>query len=98
MIRPLKLLGAVLIAAAIGAPPFHVAAQSPVQPIDEEYTKLIKQHLQDPRISTELVDHLPASATVPTPLKFFGHIIGAPGELDYAKDLARYLETLAKNS
>jgi hypothetical protein len=65
---------------------------------DEEYTKLIKQHLQDPRITTELVDHLPASDKVPTPLKFFGHIIGAPGEIDYAKDLHRYLETLAKSS
>jgi hypothetical protein len=39
-----------------------------------------------------------ASDKVPTPLKFFGHIIGQPGELDYAKDLARYLETLAKSS
>ena len=49
---------------------------------DAEYTAQIKQYLSDPRISTELVDHLPASATVPTPLKFFGHIIGAPGKLD----------------
>src|SRR5262245_14378117 len=73
-----------------------LAAQT--QKNDEEYTKLIKQHLQDPRISTELVDHLPASDKVPTPLKFFGHIIGQPGELDYARDLHRYLETLAKSS
>ena len=65
---------------------------------DEEYTKLIKQHLQDPRITTELVDHLPASATVPTPLKAFGHIIGTPGEIEYAKDLHKYLESLAKAS
>jgi len=35
-------------------------------------TKLIKQHLQDPRITTEYVDHMPASDTVPSPLKFFG--------------------------
>jgi hypothetical protein len=27
---------------------------------DEEYNKLIKQYLQDPRISTDLVDHMPA--------------------------------------
>ena len=45
--------------------------------IDEEYTAKIKASLSDPRISTELVDHLPASATVPTPLKFLGHIVGA---------------------
>ena len=66
------------------------------QKIDDEYTKLIKQYLQDPRITTELVDHLPASDTVPTPLKFFGRPVGAPGELTYAKDIYRYYEALAK--
>jgi hypothetical protein len=65
---------------------------------DEEYTKLIKQYLQDPRITTELVDHLPASDTVPTPLKFFGRIPGTPGELTYAKDIYRYYAALAKAS
>lgn len=54
------------------------------QPIDQEYTAKIREHLQDPRISTELVDHLPAHPTIPTPLKFFGRIVGTPGELTYA--------------
>ena len=71
------------------------APQAP-QKIDEEYTRLIKQNLQDPRISTELVDHLPASDTVPSPLKFLGRAVGAPGELTYAKDIYRYYEALAK--
>ncbi len=70
----------------------------PAQRIDEEYTKLIKQYLQDPRITTELVDHMPASDTVPSPLKFFGRIPGTPGELTYAKDINRYYEALAKAS
>jgi hypothetical protein len=68
------------------------------QRIDAEYTAKIKQHLQDPRISTELVDHLPASSTVPSPLKFFGRIVGTPGELTYAKDIHRYFEALDKAS
>ena len=68
------------------------------QKIDEEYTKLIKQYLQDPRITTELVDHMPASETVPSPLKFFGRIPGTPGELTYAKDINRYYEALAAAS
>src|SRR5438270_9271422 len=68
------------------------------QAVDEEYTKLIKQYLQDSRVTTELVDHLPASDTVPTPLKFFGRIPGTPGELTYAKDIYRYYEALAKAS
>ena len=68
------------------------------QKLDEEYTKLIKQYLQDPRISTELVDHMPASDTVPSPLKFLGRIPGKPGELTYAADINRYYDALAKAS
>ena len=63
---------------------------------DEEYTRKIKEYLQDPRITTELVDHLPASNSVPTPLKFHGRIVGTPGELTYARDIHRYLEAIAK--
>ena len=74
------------------------AADAPVQPQDEAYGKLIKQYLTDPRFSTELVDHMPASQTVPSPLKFFGRIPGTPGELTYAKDIERYYQELAKTS
>ena len=73
------------------------AANAP-QKMDVEYTRLIKQYLQDPRITTELVDHMPASETVPSPLKFFGRIPGTPGELTYAKDINRYYEALAAAS
>jgi len=68
------------------------------QRIDEEYTRLIKEHLQDPRITTELVDHLPASDVVPTPLAFHGRIIGTPGELTYAADMHRYMRAIADAS
>jgi len=82
------------VAVALAAP----AAAQTGQPIDQEYTKKIKEYLQDPRITTELVDHLPASSTVPTPLKFLGRIVGTPGELTYAKDIQRYFEALDKAS
>ena len=72
-----------------------VAFGQAAQRIDAEYTAKIKEFLTDPRITTELVDHLPASATVPTPLKFHGRIIGTPGELTYAKDIHRYMKALA---
>src|SRR5918995_1220226 len=89
----------VLAVVRAGSTPF---AQSPQtaskQKIDTEYTAKIKEHLQDPRISTELVDHLPASDTIPTPLKFFKRIVGTPGELTYAKDIHRYYEALDKAS
>jgi hypothetical protein len=72
----------------------HAQAAAP-QKNDEAYTAKIKEYLTDPRITTELVDHLPASATVPTPLKFFGRIVGTPGELTYAKDIHRYMKAVA---
>ena len=76
------------------------AAQKPTppQPNDEEYTKKIHEYLNDPRFTTELVDHLPASAKVPTPLKFLGKMPGQPGELYYTADINRYYEELAKDS
>jgi hypothetical protein len=67
-----------IVAAGLSLPVAGALAQS-TQKIDQEYTAQIKKDLSDPRISTELVDHLPASSTVPTPLKFLGHIVGAPG-------------------
>src|SRR5579862_1358218 len=74
-----------------------VSAGAPKK-MDVEYTRLIRQYLQDSRITTELVDHMPASDTVPSPLKFFGRIPGTPGELTYAKDINRYYEALAAAS
>src|SRR6201996_565216 len=87
-------LAAVFASAALA----HAQSAPPVQPQDEAYTALIKQHLVDPRFTAELVDHMPASATVPSPLKFFGRIPGTPGELTYAKDIERYYQELAKTS
>ena len=78
------------------------AQNNPGKPVpqkqDAGYTNLIKEYLQDSRISTELVDHMPVSETVPSPLAFFGRIPGTPGELTYAKDIHRYFDTLAANS
>jgi hypothetical protein len=81
----------------VGQAPAAEDAQ-PAQKQDEAYTALIKKHLVDPRFTTELVDHMPASDTVPSPLKFFGRIPGTPGELTYAKDIERYYQELAKTS
>ena len=83
---------ALALVAILSAPGF------PQQAIDSAYTAKIKLYLQDPRVTTELVDHLPASSTVPTPLKFFGRMPGTPGELTYAKDIQRYYEALDKAS
>ena len=93
---------AVCSVVALGVAGSAPSAQSPQpaskQKVDADYTAKIKEYLQDPRITTELVDHLPASDTVPTPLKFLGRIVGTPGELTYAKDIHRYFEALDKAS
>jgi zinc carboxypeptidase len=93
LLRGRVALGPVLLAASLVVPAGAIA-QGSAQKIDEEYTKKIKEYLQDARISTELVDHLPASDKVPTPLKFHGRIVGTPGELTYAKDIHRYLQAV----
>lgn len=49
---------------------------SPKEQNDADYTRQIKQFTTGPQFITEMVDHLPASAKVPTPLKFFGYIAG----------------------
>src|SRR5215471_19951845 len=90
------LRGASIGLAAIALVQAPAALAQAAQKLDQEYTAQIKSSLSDPRISTELVDHLPASATVPTPLKVLGHIVGAPGILDHAADIHRYLEALSK--
>src|SRR5688500_16088675 len=64
------------------------------QPNDAAYTEAIRKQTTDPRFLTELVDHLPASATVPTPLKFHGYIAGAEKKLTYAEDVYRYMRAL----
>ncbi len=94
------LAGSVLLAAAIAAPAY---AQGPrvtatPQKIDEDYTARIKKATPDPRIITELVDHMPASDKVPSPLKFFGYVPGEPGHLTYHADIVRYYEALEKAS
>ncbi len=88
---------ATLLAGGLLAAPVRGWAQAG-QALDREYTAKIREYLQDPRITTELVDHLPASSAVPTPLKFLGRVVGTPGELTYAKDIHRYLAAIAQAS
>jgi hypothetical protein len=65
---------------------------------DEEYGKKIREFTTEKFFLTDLVDHLPASATVPSPDKILGHIVGAPNFLTYSKDIYQYYDDLAKAS
>ena len=72
------------------------AADAPVvQHNDEAYTKKILEYTTEKYFLTELIDHLPASDTVPTPDKVIGHIVGAPDHLTYSADIYKYMRALA---
>ena len=68
--------------------------RNPAIPIDEDYTKKIKEYTTAPYFSSPLVDYLPASQAVPTPKAVLGDIAGAPGILPYAADVHRYMRML----
>jgi hypothetical protein len=71
---------------------------APPQKIDEAYSAKIKEYTTEPFFLTELVDHLPASDTVPSPEKVLGYVIGTPNKLTYTKDIHRYMRELEKAS
>jgi hypothetical protein len=70
--------------------------RDPKQPIDEEYTKKIKEYTTETFFLSPLVDYLPASKDVPTPKATLGDIAGAPGRLPYTKETHDYMRLLAK--
>ena len=86
--RPLTFAAVCLLAACASAQ----------QEIDAAYTAKIRQYTTEPFFLTELVDHLPASATAPTPEKVLGYVVGAPEKLTYSKDIYAYMRALEKAS
>ena len=74
------------------------AERDPKQPLDEEYTKKIKEYTTEPFFTSPLVDYLPASSSVPTPKAVLGDVAGAPGKLPYAEDVYKYMRMLEKAS
>src|SRR6266480_259865 len=68
------------------------------QPIDEEYTKKIREYTTEPFFNSPLTDYLPASATVPPPSSVLGDVAGAPGKLPYAEEVYRYMRMLERAS
>lgn len=79
----------------------QVAAQPGAQPVDTQYTRIVRELTPtDPRwkFTTELVETLPYSATVPTPLKVLGYVPGTIGRLSHVADVNRYFRALAAAS
>jgi hypothetical protein len=86
---------AIALCAALSWLPAYAGAQSRADNNDD-YTKKIREYTTERQFLPDLVDHLPASQTVPAPDKILGHIVGAPDILDYSKDIYRYYDELAK--
>ena len=70
--------------------------RDPNQPIDEEYTKKIREYTTAPVFNSPLTDYLPASPNVPTPKAVLGDVAGAPGKLPYAEEVYRYMRMLER--
>src|SRR6185295_4711462 len=72
--------------------------RDPNQPVDEEYTRKIREYTTEPFFNSPLTHYLPASPSVPTPKSVLGDVAGAPGKLPYAEEVYRYMRLLEKAS
>src|ERR1022692_3320784 len=94
----MKVLLAVPLVLALSLSEQPRPARDASQPVDEEYTKKIREYTTEPFFNSPLTDYLPASKTVPTPKAVLGDIAGAPGILPYSADVYRYMRMLEKAS
>jgi hypothetical protein len=72
--------------------------RNPAQPIDEAYTRKIREYTTEPFFLSPLVDYLPASPAVPTPAAVLGNIAGSPDRLPYSTEVHDYMRRLAQAS
>jgi len=72
-------------------------AQSPDTP-EPGASEAIAAATTDPHFVSTLVSYVPQSASAPSPEKFFGRIMGAPGELAGTEKAYSYARALAAAS
>jgi Zinc carboxypeptidase len=75
-----------------------VQARAADQAMDEVFAHHQQQWITKPEFTSPLVDHLPTSATVPSPRDVLGDDIGAPRVLHYYADILKYYRALADKS
>src|SRR5271157_5914690 len=94
----IRLLVPALLAFPVFAQPSGASPLKPGrdanQPVDEEYTRKIREYTTEPFFNSPLTDYLPASKTVPTPKAVLGDVAGAPGILPYSQEVYRYMRML----
>jgi hypothetical protein len=101
-IVPRLVLGLVSLAvlAAMTAPVAPSQAQDPYAPDRAEpgSVEAIAKFTTEPRFGNPWVAYVPDSATVISPTKFLGHVVGAAGELSSTAKIYGYFRQLAKTS
>ncbi|MFT4031667.1 MAG: M14 family zinc carboxypeptidase [Siphonobacter sp.] len=68
------------------------------QQIDQAYNQKIKDYTTDTRFLPVSVLNVPNDPKVPSPLNYFGEIIGAPKVLHHTKDIYAYYQKLASST
>ncbi len=77
---------------------FAVSWLAGAQQMDQDFAKSVKEWTTRSEFISPLVDHLPKSASVPSPKDVLGYYIGTPKKLTYYEDIVRYYRTLASKS
>src|SRR3954470_3403477 len=83
--------------------PVQSVTQQPVNPYAPDRAEAgsveeIRKYTTEARFSSPWVEYVPASETVPSPTKFLGHIVGAPGELSNTTKVYGYMRELDRAS
>ncbi len=96
----MRLLTSLLALAWLALPQaFAQPAYQSSQQMDDEFAKSGQgMDHASPEFISPLVDHLPKSATVPSPKDVLGYYIGAPKKLTYYADMLKYYRALAAKS
>ncbi len=84
--RSVALLAVALVTAA------PIDAQ---QTVDAEYARLVREYTSDPLFLPATVATLPEHASIPSPRKHFGTVIGAPGVMHRTSEIYAYYRALA---
>jgi hypothetical protein len=87
-----------MLAAALLAATTAVGEEPPVDQPEPGAREAIASATTEPRFLSPWVADLPESKTVPSPTRFLGHIVGAPGELTSTAKIYSYYRALAAAS
>jgi Zinc carboxypeptidase len=87
----------VLLSAAVQG---QSTATNPYAPDTAEAgsVEAISKYTTDPKFLSSWVAYVPASASVPSPTKFLGRLVGTPGELTRTAQIYGYMRELDKTS